>query len=359
MERTKVVIRKLPPNVAEDDVRDLVNKIAAKYTWFSFVQGKTSVRRVVHSRCYVNFEDPAGIPAFKAAVEGHAFVTDRGSQFRGCVEYAPFQKVPEGKPKRDPREGTFEKDPDFLAFVESLSAQPEALPSGDAVGSSGQKAGEDSGPQITALMAYLQEKHSLKKKPPAIMKRTKQKAADDANEYSRAAPKILSVVRRAPEKEETLLQDREKASARRSSKASSASRTEQGTGAKQAEGAAPSKAGKVAREGGASEDKPVRVRAGFQVYQPKRVSRLSTMEESGSDAQQQPGSAKIGAAKSGPTTEQPSAATSGKDGDAAAGEMTNMSSSEKSTRTAGSRRRAPQEARQNPKGSASKPMEPG
>ncbi len=62
-------------------------------------------------------------------------------------------------------------DPDFLAFVESLSAQPEALPSGDAVGSSGQKDGQDSGPQVTALMAYLQEKHSLKKKPPAIMVR--------------------------------------------------------------------------------------------------------------------------------------------------------------------------------------------
>ncbi len=68
-----------------------------------------SVRRVVHSRCYINFEDPAAIPAFKAAVEGHAFVTDRGAQFRGIVEYAPFQKVPEGKPKRDPREGTLEK----------------------------------------------------------------------------------------------------------------------------------------------------------------------------------------------------------------------------------------------------------
>lgn len=64
-------------------------------------------------------------------------------------------------------------DPEFLAFVESLSAQPEALPSGDAAGSSGQKAGQDSGTQITALMAYLQEKHSLKKKPPAIMVRAK------------------------------------------------------------------------------------------------------------------------------------------------------------------------------------------
>lgn len=63
-------------------------------------------------------------------------------------------------------------DPDFLAFVESLSAQPEALPGADAAGSSGQKDGQSSGPQVTALMAYLQEKHSLKKRPPAVMVRS-------------------------------------------------------------------------------------------------------------------------------------------------------------------------------------------
>lgn len=41
MERTKVIVRKLPPNVAEADVRDLVNNTGIKYDWFSFVQGKT------------------------------------------------------------------------------------------------------------------------------------------------------------------------------------------------------------------------------------------------------------------------------------------------------------------------------
>jgi hypothetical protein len=40
--RTKVVVRKLPPSVAEADVRQLVDALAGgQYTWFSFVQGKT------------------------------------------------------------------------------------------------------------------------------------------------------------------------------------------------------------------------------------------------------------------------------------------------------------------------------
>jgi hypothetical protein len=57
----------------------------------------------------VYFEDPADIPGFKVAVEKHAFLTDRGAQYRGIVQYAPFQKIPEGKVKRDPREGTLEQ----------------------------------------------------------------------------------------------------------------------------------------------------------------------------------------------------------------------------------------------------------
>ena len=65
-----------------------------------------SVRKTVHSRCYVCLDDPAAISAFKAAVEKHVYVTDRGAQYRGIVEYAPYQGVPEGKVKRDPREGT-------------------------------------------------------------------------------------------------------------------------------------------------------------------------------------------------------------------------------------------------------------
>lgn len=60
-------------------------------------------------------------------------------------------------------------DPEYLAFVESLDAQPEALPSADAAGSSGQRNGQESGPQVTALMAYLQDKHSIKIKAPVVV----------------------------------------------------------------------------------------------------------------------------------------------------------------------------------------------
>ena len=60
------------------------------------------------SRAYVNLRDPADVPLLAAALDGHAFVTERGAQHRCSVEYAPCQRVPPSRVKRDPREGTIE-----------------------------------------------------------------------------------------------------------------------------------------------------------------------------------------------------------------------------------------------------------
>jgi hypothetical protein len=56
----------------------------------------------------------------------------------------------------------FIADPDYLAFVEHLEAQPEPLPSADAQAKEASALSEHA-PQITALMAFLQEKHALRK----------------------------------------------------------------------------------------------------------------------------------------------------------------------------------------------------
>lgn len=39
--RSKVVVRKLPPSIAEDEVRGAIDAVCqGKYDWFSFVPGK-------------------------------------------------------------------------------------------------------------------------------------------------------------------------------------------------------------------------------------------------------------------------------------------------------------------------------
>lgn len=68
-----------------------------------------SVRKLVYSRAYINFSDPAHVYDFKAKFDGHVFVSSKGTQYKCSVEYAPFQKVPEPTKKKNPLEGTIEQ----------------------------------------------------------------------------------------------------------------------------------------------------------------------------------------------------------------------------------------------------------
>lgn len=48
-----------------------------------------------------------------------------GVEYVGIVEYAPFQRIPKKKKKKDPKCGTIESDPIYQEFVESLKKDPE------------------------------------------------------------------------------------------------------------------------------------------------------------------------------------------------------------------------------------------
>lgn len=46
-------------------------------------------------------------------------------EYVGIVEYAPFQRIPKKKKKKDPKCGTIESDPIYQDFVEGLKKDPE------------------------------------------------------------------------------------------------------------------------------------------------------------------------------------------------------------------------------------------
>jgi hypothetical protein len=54
-----------------------------------------------------------------------------GAQFKALVEYAPSQQVPKSNTKKDARQGTIMKDPEYLEFLESISKPAEHLPSAE------------------------------------------------------------------------------------------------------------------------------------------------------------------------------------------------------------------------------------
>ncbi|KAL0027409.1 hypothetical protein WJX79_009534 [Trebouxia sp. C0005] len=174
--RNKVVVRKLPPGISQEEVQAAIDAVCqGKYDWFTFVPGKVSIKRVKHSRAYLNFLDAAEVFRFRAQFGGHAFVNKKGAQYKCTVEYAPYQKVPREKAK-DPREGTYENDADFMAFKQQAEGDPELLPSAEVqleLKEQAKKAVTETSlkPKVTPLMQFLHDKHSLKsdKKAPILV----------------------------------------------------------------------------------------------------------------------------------------------------------------------------------------------
>ncbi|KAJ1031859.1 hypothetical protein NDA13_002245 [Ustilago tritici] len=163
--KSKVVVRRLPPNLPEQVfwkavspwVRDAADCQAITSTSDgaeassstlpaptpatptvdskSFIRGKLksdSNKQNKHARAYIRFLDPTSLVTFHKNFDGHIFRDAKGKGSVAIVEFAPYQKViisPSttgagvGRGRRmkpDPKQGSIEKDADYLAFVEKL-----------------------------------------------------------------------------------------------------------------------------------------------------------------------------------------------------------------------------------------------
>ncbi|CAM0139898.1 unnamed protein product [Umbelopsis sp. WA50703] len=130
--KTKVVVRRLPPNIPEEiffnSVKAWVNESTTG--WQLFVPGKLSsskAKQHVFSRAYFHFLTMEAVMAFHQGYDGHLFMDGKGNEYRAVVEFAPFQKIPKDHKTPDPRQGTIETDPEYIAFVESLSVPEPPL----------------------------------------------------------------------------------------------------------------------------------------------------------------------------------------------------------------------------------------
>ncbi|GAC97818.1 hypothetical protein PHSY_005406 [Pseudozyma hubeiensis SY62] len=165
--KSKVVIRRLPPNLPEEilwkavspwirDAKDCQAldastaadtpaqagsettspappaSTAATVDFKKFVAGKLKTdanKQSKHARAYVRFLDPQSLVQFHKAFDGHIFRDSKGKESVAIVEFAPYQKVvlpPAAsvqrgrKAKPDPKQGTIEKDADYQSFLERL-----------------------------------------------------------------------------------------------------------------------------------------------------------------------------------------------------------------------------------------------
>lgn len=162
---TKVVIRRLPPTMTEEQFLEQISPVPAN-DYMYFVKGNKSLGPHAFSRAYINFVNQEEIFIFKEKFDDYIFVDEKGNEYPAMVEYAPFQKIPKRRSrKRDPKCGTIEQDPEYLKFLESLE-QPEevSLPSIDTyieeieAREKEMKANNGCLKVVTPLIEYLQQK---------------------------------------------------------------------------------------------------------------------------------------------------------------------------------------------------------
>ncbi|GAK62438.1 uncharacterized protein PAN0_001c0638 [Moesziomyces antarcticus] len=157
--KSKVVIRRLPPNLPEAvfwkavspwirDAADCQPPTSSSTTSVSgeasastssaptltptvdfkqFIPGKLKTdasKQNKHARAYVRFLDAHALVLFHKHFDGHIFRDSKARETVAMVEFAPYQKVVPARGRRskpDPKQGTIEADGDYLAFVERLS----------------------------------------------------------------------------------------------------------------------------------------------------------------------------------------------------------------------------------------------
>ncbi|GAA5932651.1 RNA-binding protein [Sporobolomyces koalae] len=143
-QRLKVIVRRLPPDlpptvfwrtvepwVHRNPNSDLESTDDKESDVLSTVFKQGKVRKSgkdkdsVHSRAYITFKTPEALVAFHRGYDGWSFKDKTGTVTQAVVEFAPYQKVPTAPSKADPRQGTIDQDPDFLAFQTALTAPPD------------------------------------------------------------------------------------------------------------------------------------------------------------------------------------------------------------------------------------------
>uniref|UniRef100_A0A2P2L7C3 Regulator of nonsense transcripts UPF3 isoform X1 n=1 Tax=Rhizophora mucronata TaxID=61149 RepID=A0A2P2L7C3_RHIMU len=164
-DKTKVVVRHLPPTISQATLMEQIDStFTGRYNWMSLRPGKNSQKHRSYARAYIDFKSPEDVIEFAEFFNGHLFVNEKGTQFKAIVEYAPSQRVPKLS-KKDGREGTIYKDPEYLEFLEIIAKPAENLPSAEIQleRREAERAGAaKEAPIVTPLMDFVRQKRAAK-----------------------------------------------------------------------------------------------------------------------------------------------------------------------------------------------------
>ncbi|KAK3343862.1 Smg-4/UPF3 family-domain-containing protein [Lasiosphaeria hispida] len=188
-EGEKVVIRRLPPGLTEDEFVTILGdawKIGnGKVDWLTYWPGKTSQhpsKPSMPSRGYLHVKKRDELLSLSEAVrtavwhDAKGTHTDSSLVFPPVVEFAIYKKTPSDRKRSDGRQGTIDQDPEFMTFLESL-ANPDAHKEGESDHGAEDNAKAEK-PTTTPLIEHLREKKAAKAKETAAAKSSKHSRQD-------------------------------------------------------------------------------------------------------------------------------------------------------------------------------------
>jgi len=135
--KSKYIIRKLPPQLTEEEFLKSIQPYIVNIDFWYFVGGKLSQSKLIYSRACVHFNDYEISLRFKEEFNGHIFVDNKGKEHRCTVDVALSQMVPKfDKVKMDDEDeskhiNTIQLDTDFQRFLKKLEQPIQYLPSAD------------------------------------------------------------------------------------------------------------------------------------------------------------------------------------------------------------------------------------
>ncbi|KAL8994356.1 MAG: hypothetical protein Q9169_005643 [Polycauliona sp. 2 TL-2023] len=132
--RLKLIVRRLPPGLTSDEFETCLGEEwrvgRGNVDWALYKPGKVSkdpAKPSRPSRAYLHLTKQEYINLLSETVRNTKFndakASSKDSVLLGppSVEYAPFPRTPHSKIRKDNRQGTIDQDPEFIAFLESLT----------------------------------------------------------------------------------------------------------------------------------------------------------------------------------------------------------------------------------------------
>ncbi|EAW06818.1 putative nonsense-mediated mRNA decay protein Upf3 [Aspergillus clavatus NRRL 1] len=198
--RLKLLVRRLPPGLTQTEFENALGSEwaigAGKVDWYQYKPGKIAkdhAKPSRPSRAYIHVTSSEHIASLSDKVRQTPFIDSRNTVNDPVLlgppslEFSPYAKIPGSRVRKDARQGTIDQDPEFIAFLESLT-QPITKP---APVESAEADEKKETVTTTPLVQYIKEKKASKAKEAASKSSRHAKGDKDSKSEKVQAKRLL------------------------------------------------------------------------------------------------------------------------------------------------------------------------